>query len=477
MLCLTVRRDDGRRLVFGQSVLRHHWLDGTYFTPDGAFGEDDDGQKAAPATVPSSDPELAERLRNDFSLARRDEPGLSVIVPFATEDLTGAAVVEAVMREYFYPILSGHLVLTVDDPALPGGPVTLTADTLLDQLVSSKSLSGSIGPLAALTLWLGREGFDRAASLVAPKPGTPVWTADMIPPPVRDDLAARYQNGDTILVRVPLTVHPLGEPPLGSHFFMVLRRDLADRGAAPAFVRNGIQIPKALERRVRGQNLWALVVIEDQPIATLLGDAETPAHTHWSKDTQNFRNKYRYGGATLDFVRTAPRFVAEALTEAVRERDFLSLVEFFPLQESDQAQTAPTSSPSRHPEPPEESLEGLGLHGGSFEQYRVERLDGGFRVSTARGSTGPKEPFTVAVAYDCTRGDPLRRWSPRDFDLNALPRRLEGASLIHGTANQLTLSPEGFVRLEITGFDPNRGLFVKLSTNPDREGDGDDPPA
>ena len=478
MLCLTVRKDDGKRLVFGQSVLRHHWLDGTYFTPDGAFGEvddafgEDDG-KSAPATVPSGDPKLAERMRRDFALTRDAEPGLSVIVPFASEDLSGSAVVEAVMREYFYPILSGQLVLTVDDPAFPDGPVTLTADGLLDQLLASKSLSGSIGPLAALTIWLGRVGFDTAVSLAAPKPGTPAWSADMIPPAVRDDLAARYRKGDTLLVRVPLTVHPLGEQPRESHFFMVLRRDLSDRGAAPAFVRNGIQIPKALERRVRGQNLWALVVIEDQPIATLLGDAETPAHTHWSKDTQNFRNKYRYGAATIDFVRTAPRFVAEALTEAVRERDFLALVDFFPLQESGEARTAPTSRPSRHPEPPESSLEDLGLRGGSSGLYRVERLDGGFRVSTARAASGEKEPFTVAVAYDCTRGDPLRRWSPRDFDLSALPRRLEGASLLNGTANQLTLAPEGFVRLEITGFDPNRDLFVKLSSH---HGAGDDDP-
>lgn len=460
ILCLTVRDGEPRRLVFGQSVLRYHHVNGVYYTPDGAFGEDDAGPGAGESAIlPSDDAAHAERLIRDFGLSRRDEPGLSVVVPCASEEITGEAIADAVMREYFYPILTGRLTVAIDDPALPGGTKTLTEESLLQQLMESKDLSAAIKPLAALTVSLHHQGFDRALSLAPPKKGSPAWSDAMIPPGIRQDLAARYRAGDTLLLKVPLTVQPEGGEPAETHFHMVLRRDLTDRGAAPAFVRNGIQIPKALERRVRGQNLWALVLIEDRPLATLLGDAETPAHTHWSRDTQNFKGKYKYGSAVLEFVKTAPRFVAETLAEAARERDFLSLAEFFPLPEAGPARAAPSArlaaEAARDPSRPPAGLVPSG------ERYRIERLEGGFRIATG-AKTPVLEPLTVLVAYDCTKGDPVRRFRPEDFDLAKLPRKVDGASIVSCEGNRLSLLPVGRMKLEVTGFDPNRDLFVKL---------------
>lgn len=453
-LGLTIRAD-GRCLVFGQSVLRYHSLNGTDFTPDGAFGE----VGLEEAIVPSENRALASRLCRDFRLSRAGEPGLSVVVPYATEELTGPAILEAVMREYFYPILFEQLVVTVDDSSLLEHPRTLAADTLLDDLGMTSALKGSVGPLAALALSLWREGFDRATTLDSPRPGEPRWSAEMLPESTRDALAAEYQRGAPILIKVPLTVWPVGTQRRETFFHVVLRRSLDDRGAAPAFVRNGIQIPKALERRVRGHSLWALVVIDDQPIATLLGDAETPAHTHWSKDTQNFRNKYRYGGATIDFVRTAPRFIAETLTESARARDYVSLSEFFPVPLDGPApERRPSSRPgdgaedSHNPELPVPAV-----------AYRIEALDGGFRISPTR-STPKQGRLSVSVAYDCTRGHPLKRWHPRDFDLGELPKAADGLRILGCVRNELAIEHDAArFRLDVTGFDPNRDLFVRIT--------------
>jgi hypothetical protein len=462
LLALTVRRSDERCLVFGQAVLRYHWLNGTYFTPDGAFGE----AGTEGAVLPSEEPRLGERFRRDFNLARTTQPGLSVVVPYASEELTGPAILEAVIREYFYPILSGQLVVAVNDPSLPCGPRTLTADTLLEELIQMKTdVKDSVGPLAALTIWLKREGLDRATVLEPPEPGTPEWSAAAFSASARETLAAAYRRGDTVLVKVPLTVSPVGEPPRETFFHVVLRRDLTDRGAAPAFVRNGIQIPKALERRVRGQSLWALVLIEDQSIATLLGDAETPAHTHWSKDTQNFRHKYRYGAATIDFVRGAPRFIAETLSESARERDFFSLVDFFPVPRDGPGAVAPPPRPK--PSDKDGSSPPAPNAPSTTDAYRVDRLEGGFRISPGR--VAPNDHvFSVAVAYDCTRGQPLKKWDPRDFDLSGLPKQLEGLRLLRCAGNELVLKPERpEFRIEVTGFDVNRDLLLRIAPGED----------
>ncbi len=459
VFCLTVRRDDGRRLVFGQALLRYHWLGGRYFTPDGGFGA-----LAGDVIVPAEDAGLAERLRADFGLSRGDEPGLSVVVPAASEELTGSAILDAVMREYFYPILMGRLVVTVSDPALGHGPRSLTADTLLDQLVDSRGprgLAESVKPLAALALWLRREGLEGAVVLEAPATRAPEWSAAMFPAGARESLAKRFRDGETVLVKVSLTVTPVEGPPAATFFHVLLRRDLQDRGAAPAFVRNGIQIPKALERRVRGQSLWALVVIEDQPIATFLGDAETPAHTHWSKDTQNFKSKYRHGAATIDFVRAAPRFIAETLTEAARGRDYLSLVDFFPVSAAGEGRAAP--APRAEADADEAVAPEAPAVTAARPAWKIDALDGGFRVTRGPGRRSAGA-LSIAVAYDVARGNPLRRWRVADFDLAALPTSVHAARVVRVSGNELVVQPEGpRFKLEVTGFDPHRDLFLRVT--------------
>lgn len=463
-LCLTIRRDDSRQLLFGQSVLRYHWLGDEYYSPDGAFG-----LSGREGVRPTEDVSLLARLRNDFALARRDEPGLTVIVPWATTELTGEAILNAVLREYFYPILSGQLVVTIDDTQLPGGPKKLDDELLLEELLHLKGpLKDTVSPLAALTLWLNREGFAKATPLCMPPTRSPDWSPEMVPAEDRLRLSETYRAGKEICLKVPLEVHPVEGESKATFFHVALKRDAESRGAAPVFVRNGIQIPKALERRVRGQSLWALVIIEDQPLATLLGDAETPAHTHWSKDTQNFRKKYRYGAATIDFVRSTPRVLAELFADTGRERDVRSLADIFPMPSPVEAARA---VPGRRLEPAGDTGDGLVPEvAGAGEGLRVERLAGGFRISPGVARAVPAG-FAIRVAYDSTRGNALRKYHPSDFDLAALGVRLEGLTPERCRGNELVVRRDRpQFRLEVGGFDPNRDLVLKVEPwEPERD--------
>jgi hypothetical protein len=206
-----------------------------------------------------------------------------------------------------------------------------------------------------------------------------------------DALAAKYRRGDTILVKVPLMVSPMAERSREETFFhVVLRRDLADRGAAPAFVRNGIQI-----RPLRGESAArasALVVIEDHdPEASR--DAETPVtligqKTHRTSETSTAMVPPR------SIVRRPP-FIAETLAESSRERDLLSLADFFRCRATiPPATPAPRRASKKslgHPLRPMLSPAGI---------PKVERVQGRFRISSI---TAPKQGVFVAVAYDCTR--------------------------------------------------------------------------
>ena len=56
-----------------------------------------------------------------------------------------------------------------------------------------------------------------------------------------------------------------------------------------------------------------MVVIDEGELTTLIGDAENPAHTEWQKDSSKFRNKYKHGAKTLDFVKASLREIIRRL--------------------------------------------------------------------------------------------------------------------------------------------------------------------
>ena len=169
----------------------------------------------------------------------------------------------------------------------------------------------------------------------------------------------------------------------------------------------------------------------------------------------------------------APRFIAETLAESARERDFISLVDFFPVP-ADGPERALSNRTRPDGEVEDEAAPDAAVEVGSTaDAYRVEPLEGGFRVTGGR-SAPERGIFSLAVAYDCTRGHPLKKWDPRDFDVSELPTALEGLRILRSGGNGMTVEHDTRdFRLDVTGFDLNRDVFLRLSAVEGR----DDPAA
>ena len=108
---LTVRHDDKKRLLVGHSILRSHHVGDKSYTPDGWFGKKPDRNEAS---LPVSDQRCINKFIADFGLKRGADPGLTLVVPYCDERWTSAAVIEAVVQDYFFPVLNGQLVVTVE---------------------------------------------------------------------------------------------------------------------------------------------------------------------------------------------------------------------------------------------------------------------------------------------------------------------------------------------------------------------------
>lgn len=455
---LTVRRDDKKRLLMGQAVLRSHKCGQKHYKPDGSYCE----LAMNGLQLPTGDKTLIELFRSVFSITRQNESGLSIVVPWIDpEEFTFTMMVEAVVRGYFYPILEGKLEVILSHGT---EEFLIDAETLAERVDSlGYECSTELRPLIDLAVWASTCKPSQQLKFNMP-PDRPVWSYDLIPIDAVADLQAKLDRGEMVAIRVPIKVRRHKFSPQESHFDIYLVRDGVSHGRT-VFIREGIIISDVRATRVRG--IRSLVVVDDLPLATLLGDSENPAHTEWQSKSSNFQGKYINGPSYLKFVTNCVSAIEGILGSHQREEDTTLLKDFFSIP----APPAPEAAKTREKRkkklagtenPPPDSIPEPRL-----KRYRLERIAGGFRLCRGDPSAELPKLIEIRAAYDVRRGNALKKYNPADFDLGSKhfgARTIcEGADLHECGKNRILLKiTSSEFRLEVTGFDTNRDLLVNI---------------
>ena len=474
-LAITLRRDDKRRLLMGRAILKTHAVDDKRYVADGYFGELKNLDGGEKIVAPVEDAKTIDQFCSDFGLKRGTEPGLSIVVPWYDPEITQLALLRAVIEDYFYPILSGDLEVTVEGP---DGATVLTEATLIKELEKlNGDLAADMVPLINLAAWArSLKAEDIVVLNKMPESGPPKWNSALFPEAAAG-LRDKYHKGERIAVRVPFCVRPKGSEKKWSHFDVVLERDGTGTRERPVFVREGIIISDLRSPYSRG--VRSLVICYDVPLATLLGDSENPAHTQWQKDGSNYKGKYTYPAENLSFVINSVSEVIRFITEADKEADKSILVDVFSL-----------SADAGHPDAVNTKVKkGQGTKPGKEspptgepppvapKRFRVEKIKGGFRVRPGDPGAATPKRLDIKVAYSIRSGNPLKKYHKADFELDKAPitvgSDLKGITLVSQFANglQAEVTAADFM-LSVDGFDENRDLFVKV-TVPLEESDGD----
>lgn len=461
---LTVRHDDARRFMMGHSVFKSHRAGGKFYCPDGYFGQRDDSG----LVLPISDIATLDSFSKEFRITRTTQPGLSVVMPWIDPEITATALIEAAVRGYFLPILTGALSVTVETPEKA---VVIDDDSSLDHAARmlDEAESHDLLNLVELAKWASDCKPRDIVKLKPCDPDRPVWTDELIPEEHLKPLRLTLESGAKVAVRASLTVRQKNTLPQPSHFEFFLWKDGFDSGR-PVFIREGLIISDIRAPRARG--IRSLVVTEAGPLGTLLGDAENPAHTEWQSKGENFRGKYIHGPSFLSFVTNAVANFIHALTSRDEEEDRALLLDIFSLR----------PEKAQEPKQPKEGGNKKGTESDDDEKmqeprkkrFRVLKSAGGFVVTRGDAGTQPPARLKIQVAYDVRRGNPLRRYNTADFRLNQVPIKLdpapEGLKVVKREDNRMTLEVlEPDFRITVTGFDMRRDLFVsvKMEEGPD----------
>jgi hypothetical protein len=455
---LSIRADDKKRLLMGHTVLKSHRVGTTPFSPDGYFGE----QQSDKLVLPLSDKSTLDKFCADFKIKRTDQPGLSLVVPFVDPDFTARHLKEAVISGYFYPILTGTLEVVVETAT---ESVTIDAETLIDVALGLDGDAGKeILPLVDLAQW----GADcKPQNIIRLKPcdaDRPVWSDDLIPAEHVKDLRKKLDMGEKLAIRATLTVREKGQGRTAkqTHFDFFLWQD-GFEGGKTVFLREGIIISDVRAPRTRG--IRSLVVIEDRPIATLLGDAENPAHTQWQTDSSNFKDKYVYGPSFLTFVKDAVYSFVHTLRAQEEEEDPTLLLDIFslPAMKEEEPERRDERKTKKKGEETEDEIK---IQEPRKKRFRIQKSPGGFTVTRGDAGTQPPAWLDIRAAYDIRRGNPLGKYHPSDFKIGSGSVQIaeqSGVRVAERDSNRLFVEIlDADFCVTVAGFDEKRDVFVNV---------------
>ncbi len=446
----------------GMSILKSHNVNGTRYTPDGWLGQqcecsDED------LILPIEDGNFINSFCQAFDIQRGDDPGLTIVVPWYDLDFTDDNLVRAVLRDYFWPILRSQLEVIVET----GSIETLLDATSLEGEIRkiNGELEREILPLIELAKFAGRLSDSDYIQLKSPITNRSwQWSKAFFPEDSLDDMRKRYERGDKIAIRVPVSVREKNQSPRNSFFDVFLYRDGTEQSGRPVFIREGIIIPDVRTPRTRG--VRSIVNVEDGPLAAFLGDSENPAHTQWQKDGGKFRGKYVSGATDLKFVIQSVHEIVNIICEQDKKEDRTLLADLFSIAAPPEDQ----GSQTREKKKPEGKGKGPDVPPpfpppSNPRSFVIDRIQGGFVVHN--GETNGlllSKALSIRVAYQVRRGNPFKKYHPADFDLSQrIKTQLKGATVLEKKENRLRIKIDSQdFRIEVTGFDPKRDLRVEV---------------
>lgn len=443
---LTVRKDDPGPLLMGQSVLANHSTgDGLLYKPHGFWysGNHSDGLGLQ---LPVTEPGEIEQFRQALGITRTDQTGLSIAVPFVLDEITDAVLVEAVLENYFFPLLTGRLEVEV-------GSTLIDRNTFMDVAAASDSKV-----LKDLPFDFIREvsEADAAEAIIASgRIGPARLESRAFTEEALEQVKEKYKAGKQVCVHLPVGLtRKNGEQATGTARLFLKALPEGHKPYA-LFSRGSIVLPG--ERRYfAGSASYGAFVVDDDDLASFLGDAENPAHTSWNGNAEKLSKNWSNPGNTLRAIRYALRDLYTLVAEQVESEDADALVDFFSLAEQAAAKSGrrrKTPKPDPDVKPREAAL-------------RIQARKGGFRIASGPATKDWSFPRLIRtrLAYDMIGGDPFKRHSVHDFDLtrNRITLEAKNLEIVRREKNVLVLKAEApDFSLDASGFDDNRDLVVE----------------
>ena len=462
---LTVRQSDGKRLLMGRSSFRR-----VYPFKDQKFERDAFWCIGQTSALPVSNCDELERFQNAFKLTRRDEPGLSLVIPFPS-GFDAKEAIQTIVSEFYFPIARSRLEVVIGDTTIGATNVDAVADQVFpDEMARQKKSSFTKGfrKLVKGVIDAEKQGIN-PIELKHGWEKVSIITEAFFPEGSLEILRNDLEKGKLISIRCPVTVKLKKGVAEQTWFDVHLELPEELDHVEEAYIRRDLLIgsERHLLASTHLQKARGLTLIEHDKLSAFMADAEEPTHLKWNASRPRLAEDYSNPKDTVRAVRLAlPRLLA-SLSNGTVKRDVKALAKYFTKPADQGAQHTPGGKKA-------------GDHDTKDVHVPPEPKPKAFRIDTTanqvrvlpNGSKGPKKDelpmqCILELAYEGLDQDPFKEYDPFDFDLSeAAVHEIQsnGILITSRKENQIEFQvqdPE--FDLLVNGFDPNIRMRARLN--------------
>ncbi len=460
---LTRRPGDDTTYVLGRCDIKTHHINGIQYAPYGYYALWDN---EIPKAI--SDRNRIERLREAFHLARsgvHDTPGLSIIIPHVVDEFNVAMLRQEVIENYFWPILKGDLVIEVQQNYRTPPETTMDADWMRSVVKSPtfRQEDRELADTISLAAW-AIDNVGTTAQISDQRQRTPKWDDGIT---LKDAELERLidldDDSEPFSIRVMLWVRPTEGDALLSSFLVYCQRVPYSTRRRSYLVRQGINVGRACV--TNPPHRIFLVVVEDGPLADLMGFAENPSHTNFER-TDAIRQRYRRGAMnTIGFASGAPSAIVRMLDAQNDDSAAVLFGDIF--WKVPDVVAEPIKQPRRTVVRRGESVRQDVKVERYIRPFSLEKKGDGFQIQDNSERDREIEKVTIKVGFEGGRGNPFKTHSAFDFDFQdqgsgELVFEHSGCVPKFVSKNEVVLAEieKGFT-FRVDGFDTKRDLRVQ----------------
>lgn len=484
-LALT-RRSGGEELLIGYSILPPHEFEHKEYLGYARFGKrvirPSDGASVIYPYTGSQDGGVLERFRKHAAPRRTDENGLSVFIPDVRDEINESSLLQAVVKNFFFPIIKQNLVVEICN-ASTGHSIMIEKSNILSLVESgeySEEFRSTIEVALEATRLASRNDFFYLRSdfsLVSDNG----LSADAFSEANVKKMQEAFENGEVVSTRIEIPI-TLSDGKTVSGYADLFAKG-GEKGGSRTYkaFRGNILIEKETCRAAQPFSVLILDIFNDSEgneLSEYMKYAEDPGHTEWKNSAQR-RSQGRYPSSE-----TWQRHLVQKLGSS-----FIAVLTGTDDQEQIEGFADDIFFVEKKVEPDEPGVPG-GKHGQkpgtinpvppdiperSPQLFRIQVLANG-RVAIA-GTKQLKEAIETSgpvrgkvwaanIIFGKSKSTWRKHHHPSDFDF-AKDGAIEsqGASVTVRSPNSLDFIAESeeFV-ISLNGFDPNRDVHIDVRT-------------
>jgi len=378
-------------------------------------------------------------------ITRKDESGLSIVVPFPISEFTPRSLSDAAILHYFYPIIEGRLIIEIANGK--GEPYRID-DSNIEAL--SKRINPEIAELIAFT---------KKAQKAAKKP------CDIKPTTYRlanygDSLGVqkfdagelkvqkeRFLAGEMICVDVPVeTQSKIDKTVSCSSVKLFLQK--TDGKGMDYYIRQGISVYEN-SRFMPSTPCIALLLADEGEIAELLRKAEGPAHSTWMQNKCRAVKIYVNAPDAIGYIKSLLSAMQGLLGSGVEVDDDSILADDFPDDIGDEEE-----------EDIDDDVD-VDIDGNPAMLDLSRDSKGNLTIKANEHADAHAGKDCVLTLYfvSTSRG---AKWRPFDFNLRNMRVDAQETIILSRDKNVMNFVLNPKMEIKIDGFDHNKDLKAKV---------------